>query len=119
MSTRTRAAVVRTAAVAAAAGATMVFGAAAQASAEVAPGTYTSTTTLSTGSVVLQRVGHVEGQDLVLIGRYPIHPTPTGGYVDFFPGHRVVFNSDGHGGYSGAAYLGGIVVGTGTLTPLG
>ncbi len=116
MSQRIRAAVVRTAAVAVATGSVALFGAAGQAAADVAPGTYTSTT-WSGGLVLLQREGHVEGQDLVLIGRYPIHPTPTGGYVDFFPGHRVVMNSDGHGGYSGPAYLGGIVVGGFTLTP--
>ncbi|GAA4820592.1 hypothetical protein [Tomitella cavernea] len=118
MFTRARAVITRTAAITAAIGAVALFGAACQASAEVAPGAYTSTT-LSAGSVLLQRVGHVEGRDLVLIGRYPIHPTPTGGYVDFFPGHRVVMNSDGHGGYSGPAYLGPFVVGAFTLTPLG
>lgn len=53
----------------------------------------------------------------MLIGRYRIHPTRTGGYVDFFPGHRVFMNRDGHGGYRGPAYLGGTVVGSFTLTP--
>ena len=118
MFTRARTAITRTAVVVAAACAVALFGAVGPASAEVAPGAYTSTT-LSAGSVLLQRVGHVEGGDLVLIGRYPIHPTPTGGYVDFFPGHRVFMNSDGHGGYSGPAFLGPFVVGEFTLTPLG
>ncbi|MQY22178.1 hypothetical protein [Nocardia macrotermitis] len=107
--------VVRTAAVGVAVGAAF-FGATGPASADVAPGTYTSTT-LSSGVVLLQRDAHVEGQDLVLIGRYPIHPTPDGGYVDLFPGHRVVLNSDGHGGYTGPAYFGAVVVGAITLTP--
>lgn len=97
------------------AGATVV-GATSTASADVASGEYTSTT-LSAGSVLLQRGGRVEGDELVLIGRYRIHPTPTGGYVDFFPGHRVIMNSDGHGGYSGPAFLAGIEIGTFTLTP--
>lgn len=97
-------------------GAAALVGAVGQASADVAPGTYTSTTS-SAGVVLLQRTGQVQGQDLVLIGRYPIHPTPTGGYVDFFPGHRVFMNSDGHGGYTGPAYLGGVLVGSFTLTP--
>jgi len=116
MSVRTHPAAVRIAAVVAAIGATALFGAAGRASAEVAPGTYTSTT-WSGGLVLLQREAHVAGQDLVLIGRYPIHPTPTGGYADLFPGHRVVMNSDGHGGYSGPAYLWGVEIGSITLTP--
>lgn len=103
-------------AVVVAVGAAALIGAAGQASADVAPGTYTSTTS-SSGIVLLEREGQVQGQDLVLIGRYPIHPTPTGGYVDFFPGHRVFMNSDGHGGYSGPAFLGGVVIGEFTLTP--
>lgn len=106
----------RGAVVAAAVSAAALVGVAGPASADVAPGAYTSTTSTS-GIVLLQRNGQVQGQDLVLIGRYPIHPTPTGGYVDFFPGHRVFMNSDGHGGYVGPAYLGGLVVGTFTLTP--
>ncbi|NLE82391.1 MAG: hypothetical protein GX610_23010 [Rhodococcus sp.] len=97
-------------------GTAALIGAAGQASAEVVPGTYTSTTS-SSGIVLLERQGQVQGQELVLIGRYPIHPTPTGGYVDFFPGHRVFMNSDGHGGYSGPAFLGGVVIGEFTLTP--
>lgn len=88
------------------------------ASADVRPGTYTSTT-LSAGSVLLAREGHVVGDELVLIGRYKIHPTDTGGYVDFFPGHRVYMNDDGHGGYEGAAFLGPLEIGTFTLTPQG
>lgn len=109
-------AIARTAAIAAAVGAAAVLGTAGQAAADVAPGTYTSTT-LSGGIVLLQREAHVQGHDLVLIGRYPIHPTPTGGYVDLFPGHRVILNSDGHGGYTGPAYFGGTVVGSISLTP--
>lgn len=97
-------------------GAAALVGAAGHASADVAPGSYTSTT-LSSGVVLLQRDARVEGQDLVLIGRYPIHPTPTGGYVDLFPGHRVFLNDDGHGGYAGPAYLGGVVIGSIALTP--
>lgn len=109
-------AVVRTAAIGLAVGAAALFGVAGQASADVAPGTYTSTT-LSGGIVLLQRDAHVEGGTLVLIGRYPIHPTPTGGYVDIFPGHRIVMNSNGHGGYTGPAYFGGTVIGSIKLTP--
>ncbi len=116
MSIRTRPAIIRTAAIAVAVGAATLFGAAGQAFADVVPGDYTSTT-WSSGIVLLQRDGRVEGGDLVLIGRYPIHPTPDGGYVDLFPGHRVVLTSDGHGGYQGPAYLGGVVVGSITLTP--
>lgn len=108
---------VGTTAAVAAAGTMMLFGGVGQASADVAPGTYTSTTLSSTGQVLLQRDGRVVGDDLVLIGRYRIHPTPAGGYVDFFPGHRVFMRSDGHGGYRGPAFLGGLVVGTFTLTP--
>ncbi|WP_024796312.1 hypothetical protein [Tomitella biformata] len=110
------ASVFRGAVVAVAVSAAALVGAAGPASADVAPGAYTSTTS-SSGVVLLQRDGQVQGQDLVLIGRYPIHPTPTGGYVDFFPGHRVFMNSDGQGGYDGPAYLGGLLVGTFTLTP--
>ncbi|MFD3508590.1 hypothetical protein [Nocardia sp. NPDC058666] len=116
MSVRVRPAIVRTAAIAAVVGAGTLFGAAGQAVAEVEPGTYTSTT-LSSGIVLLQREGRVEGGELVLIGRYPIHSTPTGGYVDLFPGHRVELISDGHGGYTGPAYLGGVVIGSIALTP--
>ncbi|MGB3696851.1 MAG: hypothetical protein WBA05_05405 [Gordonia sp. (in: high G+C Gram-positive bacteria)] len=107
---------VRTAAIAAGVGISALFGVAGQASADVAPGTYTSTT-WSSGVILLQRDAHVSGHDLVLIGRYPIHPTAKGGYVDLFPGHRVILNSDGHGGYRGPAYLGGVMVGSITLTP--
>ncbi|GAA3042585.1 hypothetical protein GCM10010528_22920 [Gordonia defluvii] len=107
---------VRAAAIAAAIGAGILLGVPGQASADVKPGTYTSTT-LSGGAVLLQRGGQVVGHDLVLIGRYPIHSTPTGGYVDFFPGHRVFMISDGHGGYKGPAYLNGVVIGSFALTP--
>lgn len=95
-----------------------IVAAAPAASAEVRPGTYTSTT-LSAGSVLLAREGRVEGDELVLIGRYKIHPTETGGYVDFFPGHRVYMDDDGQGGYQGAAFLGPFVIGSFTLTPRG
>lgn len=88
------------------------------ASADVRPGTYTSTT-LPAGSVLLAREGRAEGDELVLIGRYKIHPTETGGYVDFFPGHRVYMNDDGRGGYEGAAFLGPLFIGSFTLTPRG
>ncbi|MFE1591222.1 hypothetical protein [Nocardia sp. NPDC058705] len=108
--------IVRTAAIAVAVGSAVLFGAAGQASADVEPGVYTSTT-WSAGIVLLQREGRVEGGDLVLIGRYPIHSTPDGGYVDLFPGHRVVLISDGQGGYRGPAYLGGVEIGAITLTP--
>jgi hypothetical protein len=68
--------------------------------------------------VLLKRDGRVQGHDLVLIGRYRIHPMGRGSYyVDFFPGHRVIMNPDGHGGYRGPAYLGGAVIGSFTLTP--
>lgn len=109
---------IRSASIAVALGAAALVGAAGQASADVAPGQYTSTT-LSAGSVLLERVGQVEGQELVLIGRYQIHPTPTGGFVDFFPGHRVFLNSDGHGGYTGPAFLGPFEIGAVSLTPRG
>ncbi|MEU4596163.1 hypothetical protein [Nocardia sp. NPDC023988] len=107
---------IRTSAIGVAVGAATIFGAVGQASADVEPGAYTSTT-LSAGIVLLQRDARVEGGELVLIGRYPIHPTPDGGYVDLFPGHRVVLISDGRGGYSGPAYLGGVEIGSITLTP--
>ncbi|MFC4373469.1 hypothetical protein ACFO5K_05095 [Nocardia halotolerans] len=108
--------IARTAVMAVAIGAATVFGGAGQAFADVEPGTYTSTT-WSAGIVLLQRDARVEGGELVLIGRYPIHSTPDGGYVDIFPGHRVVLISDGQGGYNGPAFLGGVVVGSITLTP--
>ncbi|MFF5035593.1 hypothetical protein [Nocardia salmonicida] len=107
---------VRTAVIAVAVGAATFFGTAGQALADVEPGAYTSTT-WSSGIVLLQRDARVEGGELVLIGRYPIHSTPDGGYVDLFPGHRVVLISDGHGGYTGPAYFGDVVVGAITLTP--
>lgn len=116
MALRAKPAIIRTAAIGVAVGAATLFGAAGQAFADVEPGTYTSTT-LSSGVVLLQRDARVEGGDLVLIGRYPIHPTPEGGYVDIFPGHRVVLISDGHGGYAGPAYFGDVVIGSITLTP--
>ncbi len=106
----------RVAAIALAVGAVTVFGSVGQAAADVKPGAYTSTTSAG-GAVLLQRTGHVDGKNLVLIGSYPIHSTADGGYVDFFPGHRVFLRSDGHGGYRGPAYLGGALVGTFTLTP--
>lgn len=93
-----------------------LLGVAGNAGADVKPGTYTSITE-SSGVVLLQRTGHVRGGDLVLIGRYPIHPTRTGGYADVFPGHRVFMNSDGHGGYSGPAYFNGVRIGTFVLKP--
>jgi hypothetical protein len=88
----------------------------ATASAEVKPGTYTSTTKVG-GTILLQREGRVAGGNLVLIGSYPIHHSANGDYVDFFPGHRAYLNPDGHGGYRGPAFLGGAPVGTFTLTP--
>ncbi|WOC14287.1 hypothetical protein MP11Mi_34020 [Gordonia sp. MP11Mi] len=109
-------AIARTAAIAVAMAASVVFGAVGQVSANVQPGNYTSTTR-SLNTILLQRDARVAGGDLVLLGRYPIHRTPYGGYVDLFPGHRVVLISDGHGGYRGPAYLGGVVIGTITLTP--
>ncbi|GEM29207.1 hypothetical protein NN3_02140 [Nocardia neocaledoniensis NBRC 108232] len=109
-------AMIRTAAIAVAVGSAVLFGAAGQAVAEVEPGPYTSTT-WSGGVVLLQRDARVEGGELVLIGRYPIHSTPDGGYVDIFPGHRVVMHSDGRGGYSGPAFFGGVEIGAITLTP--
>ena len=108
--------VIRLAITGAALGAITLTGQPGQASASVASGTYTSTTWVG-NTIVLQREGRVVGNDLVLIGHYPIHSTATGGYVDFFPGHRVFMNRDGHGGYKGPAYLGGAMVGTFTLTP--
>ena len=105
-------------AAATAVGAGSLIAAVPAASADVRPGTYTSTT-LSAGSVLLAREGRVEGDELVLIGRYKIHPTETGGYVDFFPGHRVYMNDDGNGGYEGAAFLGPFAIGSFTLTPRG
>lgn len=116
MSAHVRPVITRTAAVLAAVSAAAVLVAPGQASADVRAGTYTSTT-WSGRTILLQRTAHVQGGDLVLIGRYPIHRTAKGGYVDFFPGHRVFMNSDGHGGYRGPAYLGGSVVGSFTLTP--
>lgn len=116
MSIHARPAIVRTAAIVGAVGAATLFGTVGQAFADVEPGAYTSTT-WSSGIVLLQRDARVEGGDLVLIGRYPIHSTPDGDYVDLFPGHRVVLISDGHGGYKGPASLGGVVVGAITLTP--
>ncbi|MFC4128318.1 hypothetical protein [Nocardia rhizosphaerae] len=116
MSMRARPMTVRIAAVAAAVSAATLVGATGRAVAEVEPGTYTSTT-WSSGIVLLQRDARVEGGELVLIGRYPIHPTPDGGYVDLFPGHRVVMTSDGRGGYEGPAFFGGVVIGSITLTP--
>ncbi|MGC4932220.1 hypothetical protein ACLQ3C_00840 [Gordonia sp. DT30] len=115
MSRNARTTRIRVAVIAAGAATAAILGAAGHASADITPGTYTSTTS-SSGIVLLQRPGHVEGHDLVLIGRYPIHSTPNGGYVDIFPGHRIVYNRDGHGGYSGPVYFGSVVVGTGTLT---
>lgn len=116
MKIHTSPSIFRFASIATALGAAALVGASGQASADVAPGTYTSTT-LSAGSVLLERDGFVEGQELVLIGRYLIHPTPTGGYVDFFPGHRVFLNSDGRGGYTGPAFLGPFEIGAVSLTP--
>ncbi|MEV0432396.1 hypothetical protein [Nocardia sp. NPDC050413] len=116
MSIRVRPMMVRTVVLGAAMGAATFFGSSGQAFADVEPGVYTSTT-WSAGLVLLQRDGRVEGGELILIGRYPIHPTPDGGYVDLFPGHRVFLISDGHGGYGGPAYLGGVEVGSITLTP--
>ena len=106
------------AAAVAAFGAAAFIGAAGVASADVAPGPYTSIT-VSAGSVLLERDARVEGQELVLIGRYPIQPTSTGGYVDLFPGHRGFLNSDGHGGYTGPAFLGPFRIGEIVLAPRG
>ncbi|MEU3014330.1 hypothetical protein [Nocardia asteroides] len=114
MSIRISTAVIRTVVIAA--GAATVLGTAGRASADVEPGSYTSTT-LSGGVVLLQRDARVEGGELVLIGRYPIRSTPDGGYVDLFPGHRVVMISDGQGGYRGPAYFGGLEIGSIILTP--
>ena len=95
----------------------VLAGSSAVADSRVAPGLYTSDT-LSAGSVLLSREARVEGQELVLIGRYWIHTTETGGYVDLFPGHRAYLNGDGVGGYSGPAFLGPFHVGEFVLTPL-
>ncbi|GAA4672957.1 hypothetical protein [Gordonia humi] len=116
MRTRARRNLVRAGSVAVAVGTALTLGAVGHASADVRPGTYTSTT-WSGGTVLLKRDAHVQGGDLVLIGRYRIHPTTSGGYVDLFPGHRVVLNRDGHGGYRGPAYFGGARIGSITLTP--
>ncbi len=118
MTTSFRPAVVRTVAVAAAVSAAALVAVPGQAAADVKSGAYTSTTWAG-NTVLLKRVGHVEHGQLVLIGHYPIHNVGNGGYVDFFPGHRVFMNSDGHGGYRGPAFLGGVQVGTFTLTPRG
>lgn len=116
MSARTRQHVLRTLAVAVAAATATVLSPTGEAAAAVRPGLYTSTT-WSAGIILLQREGRVQNGELVLIGRYRIHPTRNGGYVDFFPGHRVIMNSDGRGGYEGPAFLGGLEVGRFTLTP--
>ena len=116
MPTRIRRNVLRTASVAVAVTTAAVLAPVGQASADVKSGNYVSTT-WSGGTVLLRRDGRVENGQLVLIGRYPIHKTRNGGYVDFFPGHRVFMNPDGHGGYRGPAYLGGAVIGSFTLTP--
>ncbi|MBD0022473.1 hypothetical protein GII33_10565 [Gordonia pseudamarae] len=118
MPAQSRSAVVRTALIAVCVSVAALLGTAGPASADVPPGAYTSTT-WSGGTILLQRDGYVQGRDLVLIGRYRIHPRSGGYYVDFFPGHRVIMNSDGHGGYRGPALLGGVRVGTFTLTPRG
>lgn len=109
-------AVRRRGAVVGALGFSVIFGAGGVAAAEVAPGPYTSTT-VSAGSVLLSRDARVEGREFVLIGRYPIHPTETGGYVDLFAGHRVFLDADGRGGYTGPAFLGPIRIGEIVLTP--
>lgn len=109
---------IRTNGAVAAIGISALVGFPAVASADVVPGPYTSVT-VSAGSVLLSRDARVEGQELVLIGRYPIHPTPTGGWVDLFPGHRVFLNSDGRGGYTGPAFLGPFHIGEIVLTPRG
>lgn len=116
MPIHSRSSIARIASVTVAVGAATLLVAPGQAAADVAPGSYTSTT-LSGGVVLLQRNAHVSGNDLVLIGRYRIHPTSKGGYVDLFPGHRVFLNRDGHGGYRGPAYLAGTRIGSITLTP--
>lgn len=119
MSTHPRPLLARTAAtvVAATVGIGGMVVAPGQSAAEVKAGTYTSTTISSSGAVLLSRTAHVRGDYLVLIGRYRIHPTARGGWVDLFPGHRVFMNRDGHGGYRGPAYLGGVRIGSITLTP--
>lgn len=116
MSTRVRQHILRTTSVAAALATAVVLAPVGQAAADVKSGNYVSTTWAG-GTILLQRDGRVENGQLVLIGSYPIHKTRTGGYVDFFPGHRVIMNSDGRGGYRGPAFLGGVEVGTFTLTP--
>lgn len=95
-----------------------IVAAAGPASADVAPGVYTSITA-SAGSVLLAREGRVENGHLNLIGSYPIHAAPEGGYfVDFFPGHRVYMDGDAASGYEGPAFLFGIPVGTFELRPV-
>ena len=116
MKKQVRSVFARSVAVVAIAASATVVGIPGQASASVKSGVYTSTT-WSGGTILLQREGRVAGNQLVLIGRYPIHNTARGGYVDFFPGHRVFMNPDGRGGYRGPAYLGGARIGTFTLTP--
>lgn len=116
MTSHPSSAIVRTTAITFAVGAATLFGVVGHASADVAPGKYTSITS-SAGVVLLQRDAHVQGHELVLIGRYPIHPTRNGGYVDVMPGHRIVMNSNGHGGYTGPAYFGNTVIGSITLKP--
>ncbi|WP_333618409.1 hypothetical protein [Dietzia sp.] len=118
MSARSSIRAVSTVFVVAGLGAGAMIASAGVASADVAPGLYTSST-ISAGSVLLARDARVEGNELVLIGRYEIHPTPTGGYVDLFPGHRVFLNADGNGGYSGPAFLGPFEIGSISLTPKG
>lgn len=108
--------VLRTAAFAMAFAGSVVLGTTPSASASIKPGAYTSDTVTS-GVVLLSRPARVEGKDLVLIGRYRIHPTATGGYVDLLPGHRVFLNRDRRGGYSGPAYLNGALIGSIELTP--
>lgn len=108
--------IARTVAVAVTVSSAALLGVAGEANAEVKSGNYVSTT-WSSGIVLLQRNAQVRGGDLVLIGRYKIHPTRTGGYVDVMPGHRIILNRDGHGGYKGPAYFNGAVIGSITLTP--
>ena len=108
--------IARTAAITTTVAAAALLGVAGNASADVTPGTYTSITE-SSGVVLLQRTGQVRGGNLVLIGRYRIHPTASAGYADVFPGHRVYMNSDGRGGYRGPAYFNGVRIGTFILKP--
>lgn len=108
--------IARTTAVAVSISVAAVLGVAGTAGADVKPGAYTSITE-SSGVVLLQRTGYVRNGELVLIGRYRIHPTRTGGYADVFPGHRVFMNRDGHGGYTGPAYFNGVRIGTFILKP--